>query len=78
MSIFYDKHIDALCVKCDCCNEKRALYGGVTDKTWAHGWIKENGWKTVKIGARFEQLCPECKELIKRKKQESYLRRINA
>lgn len=75
MSCFNDRHND-LVLLCDGCGEKVLLYHNQTDKLLKHSYIKENGWKTVKLFEKWVDLCPKCKTAMQDAKREAFVSKV--
>lgn len=75
MSCFYDFRRDMLRLRCDCCRKVVDLYKGETDRLLANAWIHQNGWKTIKIGDKWNHLCPDCKKAIEDQYREEWMKK---
>lgn len=75
MSCFYDRHSNALKLKCDCCKNVVIISEGETDRLFANDYVHENGWKTTKRSDKWIHLCPDCKKAIEEANRQKYIER---
>lgn len=74
MSCYYQNARDMLVLKCDSCKVVVDLYQGQTDRLMKHDYIRENGWKTMKLDGRWVDLCPDCKSALYEARREAFIR----
>jgi len=63
-----------LMLKCDGCGEIILLYKDQTDRLLIHDYIHEHGWKTIKRGMKWENICPDCLKALKEQKRNTWLK----
>ena len=74
MSCFYQSYRNMLVLKCDGCGITEDLYEWETDRLLANDWIKEHGWKTMKQGSRWINICPRCKKAFEDARRDHWIK----
>lgn len=78
MACFYSSKHDMLVLKCDACGCSVDLYRGETDRTLKLDYIRENGWKMLKMGGKWLDICRACKAEMERKKRDAFMQEFFA
>lgn len=73
MSCYYSTHRKMLVLKCDGCGRLVDLYNGETDRTLANDYIHENGWKTMKDGGKWINICHDCVAAMQEQKRRAWV-----
>ena len=76
MSIYVKSRVCSvgdLYLRCDGCGKTVLCCKDQTDRLLANDYIHENGWRTVKRGAKWIHACPDCKAAIEAKKREEFI-----
>lgn len=78
MSCYVDFYRNMLVLRCDGCGTKVDLWPDQTDRLLANIYMKENGWKAMKLkSGKWIQICPDCKSAYYSAKRESWLKKMS-
>ena len=65
-------------IKCDGCGKAELVAENQSDRLFVNDFVHENGWRTMKDGNKWINICPVCKMALEEKKRADFIRKMTA